>query len=55
MLPVLQQFWPLIAAGVAIAVAMVVGLMLLREGPVPYERVETLLTPAEINFLRSLE
>jgi len=55
MLPILQQHWPLVVAGAGILVALVVGLLLLREGPVPYEKVETLLTPAEINFLRSLE
>ncbi len=55
MLPFLQQYWPLLAVLSGVLVAALLGLMLLREGQVPYEKRETLLTPAEINFLRSLE
>ncbi len=56
MLPILQQYWPFLASAAAIVAALAIGLMLLCQGrQVPYEKVETLLTPAEINFLRSLE
>jgi very-short-patch-repair endonuclease len=51
---ILLQNWPVVIFGVTVAVLVVMALFSLREGPMPYERRGVLLTPAEINFLRTL-
>ncbi|MDX1944161.1 MAG: DUF2726 domain-containing protein [Pirellulaceae bacterium] len=54
-MPFLAENWPLISFA-ALALVVVIGAMLaLRDGPPPYERRGILLTPPEINFLRTLE
>lgn len=55
MAPFIQQYWPLLATTGGLLAFVLIGLLLLREGPAPYERRGGLLTPAEITFLRSLE
>jgi very-short-patch-repair endonuclease len=47
--------WPLFAAGAGTAVLGLVAFFSLRDGPPPYEKRGTLLSPAERNFLLSLE
>jgi hypothetical protein len=54
-MPFLAQNWPLVTFGVAVAAIVVVALLSLRDGHPPYERRGILLTPSEINFLRSLQ
>jgi len=51
----LAQNWPLVLFAAIIAVLVVVSLVSLRDGPLPYERRGGLLSPAEINLLRSLQ
>jgi very-short-patch-repair endonuclease len=51
---ILLQNWPVVVFGVVVGVVVLMALFTLREGPLPYERRGVLLTPAEINFLRSL-
>jgi hypothetical protein len=51
----LAQNWPLVAFLVGTIVAVVLALLSLRDGPLPYERRGVLLAPAEINFLRALQ
>jgi hypothetical protein len=47
--------WPLVLFA-AITLSLVIAAMIsLRDGPLPYERRGILLSPAEINFLRSLQ
>jgi hypothetical protein len=53
-MPFLEQNWPLVAIVVGTAVVVGLALLSLREGPPPYERRGVLLTPAQINFLRTL-
>lgn len=53
-MPFFEQNWPLVAIAVGTAVVIGLALLSLREGPPPYERRGVLLTPAQINFLRSL-
>ena len=48
------QNWPLILFGVVGVVLVVLALVSLRDGPLPYERQGVLLSPAEVSFLRSL-
>jgi len=55
MLPLLAQNWPLVLFGTIIVTLVMVALVSLRDGPLPYERRGVLLSPAEINFLRSLQ
>jgi hypothetical protein len=55
MLPILAQNWPLVLFGTIIVSLVIVALVSLRDGPLPYERRGVLLSPAEINFLRSLQ
>jgi hypothetical protein len=55
MLPFLAQNWPLVVFGVTIVVLTIVALVSLRDGPLPYERRGVLLSPVEINFLRTLQ
>lgn len=50
----LVQNWQLALAIAIGAVVMIVAFLSLRDGPLPYERRGVLLSPAEINFLRSL-
>jgi hypothetical protein len=51
----LLQNWPLVLFGSITLVLMILALLSLRDGPLPYERRGTLLSPAAINFLRSLQ
>lgn len=51
----LAQNWPLVALVVGAIVTVVLALLSLRDGPLPYERRGGLLGPAEIAFLRSLQ
>ncbi len=50
----LLQNWPLILFAATGATLVVLALLSLRDGPLPYERRGVLLSPAEVNFLRSL-
>ena len=50
----LLQNWPLVLFGAITLLLIVVALLSLRDGPLPYERRGVLLSPSEINFLRSL-
>lgn len=47
--------WQLMLAGAIAAVLLAVAFLSLRDGPPPYERRGVLLSPPEINFLRSLQ
>lgn len=47
--------WQLLLAGAVAAVLLAMGFLSLREGPLPYERRGMLLSPPEINFLRTLQ
>jgi Protein of unknown function (DUF2726) len=49
------QHWALIAAAAGTAALGLVAFFSLRDGPPPYEKRGTLLSPAERNFLLSLE
>jgi hypothetical protein len=49
------QNWPLLLFGAITLALMIVALLSLRDGPLPYERRGVLLSPAEIHFLRSLQ
>jgi very-short-patch-repair endonuclease len=51
----LLQNWPVVVFGATAGVIVLLALFSLREGPLPYERRGVLLTPAEINFLRTLQ
>lgn len=51
----LLQNWPLVLFGAITLLLIVVALLSLRDGPLPYERRGVLLSPSEINFLRSLQ
>jgi hypothetical protein len=53
-MPWLAQNWQLVFFVTTAAILLVVALISLRDGPPPYERRGVLLSPAEINFLRSL-
>ncbi len=53
-MPLLTQNWPLVVFVVGAIVVIGLALLALRDGPPPYERRGVLLSPAEINFLRSL-
>ena len=55
MFPLLAQNWPLVLFSTIIAVLVVVSLLSLRDGPLPYERRGGLLSPAAINLLHSLQ
>jgi hypothetical protein len=54
LMPFLAQNWQLIFFLATAAVLTVVALLSLRDGYPPYERRGVLLSPAEINFLRTL-
>lgn len=54
-MPLLVQNWPLVLFAAIIVVLVIVALFSLRDGPLPYERRGGLLSPAEINFLRTLQ
>jgi hypothetical protein len=54
-MPLLVQNWPLVLFAAIVVVLVVVALFSLRDGPLPYERRGGLLSPAEINFLRTLQ
>lgn len=47
--------WPIVLFGAITLTLIVVALLSLRDGPLPYERRGVLLSPPEINFLRSLQ
>ncbi len=51
----LAQNWPLVAFLFGAMVIIVLALLSLRDGPLPYERRGILLAPAEIAFLRALQ
>src|SRR6185295_20274184 len=55
MLPLLAQNWPLVLFATIIVGLVIVALVSLRDGPLPYERRGGLLSPAAINFLHSLQ
>jgi Protein of unknown function (DUF2726) len=55
MLLLLLHNWPVVLFLTITLTLMVVALLSLRDGPLPYERRGVLLSPAEINFLRSLQ
>ena len=55
MLPLLIHNWPVVLFITITLTLMIVALLSLRDGPLPYERRGMLLSPAEINFLRSLQ
>jgi hypothetical protein len=52
---VLAQNWPILLIGVGTIVVIVLALLSLRDGPLPYQRRGVLLSPNEINFLRALQ
>src|SRR5436305_14185750 len=55
MAPLLVQNWPVVLFVTITLTLIVVALLSLRARPLPYERRGVLLSPAEINFLRSLQ
>src|SRR5439155_20609550 len=55
MLLLLIHNWPIVLFLTITLTLMIVALLSLRDGPLPYERRGGLLSPAEINFLRSLQ
>jgi hypothetical protein len=55
MLPILLQNWLLLFFGTTTVVLAIVALLSLRDGPLPYERRGVLLSPAAVNFLRTLQ
>jgi hypothetical protein len=55
MLPLLVHNWPVVLFLTITLALTIVALLSLRDGPLPYERRGVLLSPAEINFLRSLQ
>src|SRR5690349_6246783 len=55
MLSLLLENWPMVLFSAVTLTLTVVALLSLRDGPLPYERRGVLLSPAEINFLRSLQ
>src|SRR5437667_5123185 len=55
MLPLLLHNWPVVLFITITLTLTIVALLSLRDDPLPYERRGMLLSPAEINFLRSLQ
>jgi len=55
MLPFLHENWPVVLFATITLTLILVALLSLRDGPLPYERRGVFLSPAEINFLRSLQ
>ncbi len=55
MLPLLLHNWPVVLFLTITLTLMIVALLSLRDGPLPYERRGVLLSPAAISFLRSLQ
>jgi hypothetical protein len=55
MLPTLVENWPLVLFGTILVSLVILALVSLRDGPLPYERRGVFLSPPEINFLRSLQ
>lgn len=55
MLTAVIQNWPIVLFATITLTLMIVAIVSLRDGPLPYERRGVLLSPAEINFLRSLQ
>jgi hypothetical protein len=55
MLPLVLENWPVVLFGAVTLTLMIVALLSLRDGPLPYERRGVLLSPSEIHFLRSLQ
>jgi hypothetical protein len=55
MLPFLLHSWPIVLFGAITLTLIVVALISLRDGPMPYERRGVLLSPSEIQFLRTLQ
>src|SRR4029450_2742842 len=51
----LAQNWPLVAFLVGAIITIILALLSLRDGPLPYERRGGLLAPADIAFLRALQ
>jgi hypothetical protein len=54
-MPLLAENWQLVFFLGVTAALVLVAILSLRDGPLPYERRGVLLSPAEINFLRSLQ
>lgn len=54
-MPLLVQNWPLLLFATITVVLAIVALFSLRDGPLPYERRGGLLSPSEINLLRTLQ
>src|SRR5258705_12089688 len=55
MLLLLLHNWPVVLFLTITLTLTIVALLSLRDGPLPYERRGVLLSPAEINFLRTLQ
>ena len=55
MLTAVIQNWPIVLFAAITLTLMIVAIVSLRDGPPPYERRGVLLSPSEINFLRSLQ
>ncbi len=55
MLAAVIQNWPIFLFATITLTLMIVAIVSLRDGPPPYERRGMLLSPAEINFLRTLQ
>jgi hypothetical protein len=55
MAPFLVENWPVVLFVAITLTLIVVALLSLRDGPLPYERRGMLLSPAEMNLLRSLQ
>ena len=55
MIPFLVQNWQIVLFGVIVVVLVVVAMLALRDRLPPYERRGVLLTPAGINFYRTLQ
>jgi hypothetical protein len=54
-MPLLVENWPVFLFAAITLGLIVVAVLSLRDGPLPYERRGGLLSPAAINFLRSLQ
>jgi uncharacterized protein DUF2726 len=54
-MPLVAQNWPLIVIGIGATLVVMLAMLSLRDGLPPYERRGVLLSPAQINFLRTLQ
>jgi hypothetical protein len=55
MLPLVVQNWPVVLFGTVVFALLIVALLALRDGRLPYERRGELLSPAEVSLLRALQ